>query len=198
MKGAAGQPRGPLEVGLVLALIGLTAFGGPAAHVALMRRVIVERRRWVDAGQFNRMFAACNLIPGPSSTELAMFLGYRLGGWPGLFTAAACFILPAMLIMLGLAVLYDRYAGSRTAHLLLYGIRPVVVAIVAWAALDLARKLIERRWLTLLIPASLVLYLVGVNQVFVLALGGLAGAALAAVRSRAGITAAVSLMGPHP
>ena len=198
MRDDAVGPRGPVEVGLVLALIGLTAFGGPAAHVALMRRVIVERRQWIQPGEFNLMFAACNLIPGPSSTELAMFLGYRLAGWSGLLVAAACFITPAMLIMLGLAVLYDRYAGTHLAHLLLYGIRPVVVAIIAWAALDLARKLIERRWLLAIVPAALVLYLLGVNPVLVLALCGLAGAAVSAGRSRTAVTLGISWLGPHP
>jgi len=198
-KESAARSHGAWEVGLTLALIGLTAFGGPAAHVALMRRVVVERRRWIEPGAFNRMFAACNLIPGPSSTELAVFLGYRLAGWPGLLLAAAGFITPAMLIMLGLAVAYERYAGSRLAHLLLYGIRPVVVAIVAWAALDLARKLFERRWLLLIVPVSLGLYLVGANPVLVLALGGVLGALLYLGRSRGlFMMSGAWLTGPHP
>lgn len=192
------QSPGAIRVGLVLAFIGLTAFGGPAAHVALMRRLVVERRRWIAAGLFNRMFAACNLIPGPSSTELAMWLGYRLGGWPGLFVAAVCFITPAMLIMLGLAFLYQRFGGSRVAHLLLYGVRPVVVAIIAWAALDLARRLLERRLLLILIPLALVLYLLGLNPVFVLALCGLAGMALSARPGGLGVFFAGFLSVPHP
>jgi chromate transporter len=104
-----------------------------------------------------------------------------------------------MLIMLGLAVLYDRYAGSRLAHQLLYGIRPIVVAIVAWAALDLARKVLERRWLLLLIPVALLLYLVGANPVLVLALCGLIGAIVYRARSR-GLIAffGTSWLGPHP
>jgi chromate transporter len=161
--------------------------------------VIVEHRRWIEPGAFNRMFAACNLIPGPSSTELAMFLGFRLAGWPGLAVAAVSFITPAMLIMLGLAVLYDRYAGSRLAHLLLYGIRPVVVAIIAWATLDLALKVLERRWMLALIPVAFLMYEVGVNPVFVLALCGLAGAAASLRRSR-GLTSLVAApwLGPHP
>src|SRR3974390_499888 len=150
---SAARSPGAVEVGLALGLVGLTAFGGPASHVAMMRRTLVEGRRWIEPESFNRMFAACNLIPGASSTELAMFIGYRLARWRGLLMAAVCFITPAMAIMLGLAVLYERYAGFRAARLLLYGIRPVVVAIVAWAALDLTRKMVERRWLLVLVPA---------------------------------------------
>ncbi len=196
---AGERPPGALRVGLLLAFVGLTAFGGPAAHVALMRRLVVDRRRWVDAGLFNRMFAACNLIPGPSSTELAMWLGYRLGGWTGLFVAAACFITPAMLIMLGLAIVYERFGGSRIAHLLLYGVRPVVVAIIAWAALDLARRLLERRLLLALIPVALALYLVGLNPVLVLAIGGLAGMVLSAAHGRQlGAFLGGALSVPHP
>lgn len=196
---SAAKPHGAPEVGIVLAVIGLTAFGGPAAHVALMRRVLVERRRWIEPGVFNRMFAACNLIPGPSSTELAMFLGYRLAGWGGLFVSAVCFITAAMLIMLGLSVIYDRYAGTRFLDLVLYGIRPVVVAIVAWAALDLSRKLLERRWLLALVPVALLLYLWGANPVLVLALCGLIGSVLYIGRSRGLVSLfGASWLGPQP
>lgn len=193
------RPPGPLRVGLLLALVGLTAFGGPAAHVALMRRLIVERRHWIDPVLFNRMFAACNLIPGPSSTELAMFLGYRLAGWPGLAVAAVCFITPAVLIMLGLATVYDRFARSHTAGLLLHGVRPVVVVVLAWAALDLARKLLERRLLLALVPIALGLYFSGVNPVLVLATCGSAAALVSRLGFRGlALMLPGALSGPHP
>ncbi|HEX6489420.1 MAG TPA: chromate efflux transporter [Candidatus Dormibacteraeota bacterium] len=188
----------PLRVGLGLALVGLAAFGGPAAHVALMRRAVVERRRWIEQAEFNRMFAACNLIPGPSSTELAMFLGYRLAGWPGLATAAVCFITPALAIMLALAYLYDRYAAAPLARDLFYGVRPVVVGIVAWAALDLLRHLVKQRALLVAVPAAFALYVAGVNPVAILALAGVAGAFVAAARRTPTATTLVAALAPHP
>lgn len=184
------------RVGLTLAVVGLTAFGGPAAHVALMRRLVVERRRWVPAEAFNRMFAACNLIPGPSSTELAMFVGWRLGGGVGLAIAAAAFIAPAMVIMLGLAAVYEQYGRTTTALALLHGVRPVVVAIIAWAALDLLRKVVGRPFAIAAVPVACALSLAGVNPVLVLAVAAAVGAAAAAARGR-WLSAAI-LLDAHP
>src|SRR5487761_81630 len=171
---AGAEEGGPhpstARVALLLGFIGLVAFGGPAAHVALMRRELVDRRHWLDSERFSRMFAACNLIPGPSSTELAIFIGYRLAGRPGLLAAGACFIAPAMVIMLGLAWAYTHFANSGFVQPVLYGVRPVVVGIIAWAAIDLARKMLQRRSLLILSALSLALSLIGNNPVLVLAL----------------------------
>src|SRR5437899_4468426 len=92
-----GSGPGALAVAVALLKVGLLAFGGPVSHVAFMRREVVERRRWLDEKAFLRMFAACNLVPGPSSTELAILIGYRLAGWPGLLLAGLLFISPATL-----------------------------------------------------------------------------------------------------
>jgi chromate transporter len=179
----------------------LVAFGGPAAHVALMRRELVERRRWLEPERFSRMFAACNLIPGPSSTELALFIGYRLAGWRGLLAAGACFIAPAMVIMLGLAWTYTHYANTGWVQALLYGVRPVVVGIIAWAAMDLGRKMLQPRVLILVSVVSLGLFLIGLNPVVVLALMALVAIAITQLRRGAGAAAttiAADLLGPHP
>jgi chromate transporter len=196
---------GPLQVALLLGFIGLVAFGGPAAHVALMRRELVERRHWLEADRFSRMFAACNLIPGPSSTELAMFIGYRMAGIRGLLGAGAFFIAPAMAIMLALAWAYARYANTWLLQAILYGVRPVVVAVVAWAALDLARKMLARRWLLILAALSLSLFLIGLNPVLILGLVGMAALAVTGFwrllgrdRSSTMIALAPILFGPHP
>ena len=196
---------GPLQVALLLGFIGLVAFGGPAAHVALMRRELVERRHWLEADRFSRMFAACNLIPGPSSTELAMFIGYRMAGIRGLLGAGAFFIAPAMAIMLALAWAYARYANTWLLQAILYGVRPVVVAVVAWAALDLARKMLARRWLLILAALSLILFLIGLNPVLILGLVGMAALAVTGFwrllgrdRSSTMIALAPILFGPHP
>jgi chromate transporter len=178
--GAVGRPPEPrqqvsaLVVAAVLAKVGILAFGGPAAHVALMRREIVIRRRWVDEATFLRMFAACNLIPGPSSTELAIYLGYRLAGWPGLALGGAFFIAPAMLIMLALAWLYAGYGSTPIVAAVLYGIRPVVVGIIAWAALDLGRRSARRMSALAIVAAVTVSSLLGLNPILLLLLGGVA------------------------
>ncbi len=163
-----------MVVAAVLLKVGLLAFGGPAAHVALMRREIVVRRRWIDEATFMRMFAACNLIPGPSSTELAIFVGYRLAGWPGLALGGALFIAPAMVIMLALAWLYAGYQSTAGVAAVLYGIRPVVVGIIAWAALDLGRRSARRVTALAIAAAVTVLSLFGVNPILLLVLAGVA------------------------
>ncbi|HCG02246.1 MAG TPA: chromate transporter [Chloroflexi bacterium] len=196
-----GRHLSAIQVALLLGFIGLVAFGGPAAHVALMRRELVERRRWLEPERFSRMFAACNLIPGPSSTELALFIGYRLAGWRGLLAAGACFIAPAMVIMLGLAWTYTHYANTGWVQALLYGVRPVVVGIIAWAAMDLGRKMLQPRVLILVSVVSLGLFLIGLNPVVVLALMALVAIAITQLRRGAGAAAttiAADLLGPHP
>src|SRR5262249_61164697 len=113
--------------------LGLTAFGGPAAHIAMMRREVVERRGWLSDRRFAHLLGIVNLIPGPNSTELAIYLGYLRAGWPGLFLGGVCFIGPAMLLVLILATLYVRFGALPQTGWILYGIQPVVVAIVAQA-----------------------------------------------------------------
>ena len=108
--------------------LGLTGFGGPAAHIALMEREAVERRGWVSREQFLDLVGGCNLLPGPSSTQVAMALGYTRSGWIGLVAAGACFILPASLATLGLAWAYVRYGHMPQGQGLLYGTKPVMVA----------------------------------------------------------------------
>lgn len=179
--------RGPLgEVATVFLLLGFVAFGGPAAHIALMRRVIVERRRWLPEAEFLRMFAACNLIPGPTSTELAVFLGYRRGGWRALILAGVTFILPAFLIMLAVAWAYSRFQGRAATAAVLAGIRPVVVGIIAWAALDLGRRVLRRPALLGLAGAAGGLLLLGVHPILLLAAAGVLAASFSLGRGRLG------------
>jgi chromate transporter len=161
-----------VTVALVLLKVGVIAFGGPVTHVAFMRREVVERRGWLDEKTFLRMFAACNLIPGPSSTELAIFIGYRLAGWPGLLLAGSLFIAPAMLLMLAVAWAYTRFGTTPVAVAALAGVRPVVIGIVVWALVDLGRRVANR--LTGLAPAVLVtaLSLLGANPLLLLAGAG--------------------------
>lgn len=163
----------------VFLFLGCVAFGGPAAHVTLMRRTLVQQRHWIDESEFFEMFAACQLIPGPSSTELAILLGYRRAGWPGLVSAGACFIAPAMALMLGAAALYQRFGAGAEAQRVLGGVTPVVVGIVVWAVVDLGRRVL-RRWDAAVLFAAVGALAVLVNQPIALLAGG--GLVLAVLR----------------
>jgi chromate transporter len=179
---AAGQvPAGSLrEVAALFLKLGFVAFGGPAAHIALMRDEVVTRRRWMTEQQFLDLLGASNLIPGPTSTELAIYLGYARAGWRGLVLAGTLFILPAALISLALAWLYVRYGSSPQAAWLSYGIKPVIIAVVVQAIWALSRTAVKG-WLLAAIGALvLALYSVGFNEI-VLLLG--AGVLVAAARS---------------
>ncbi|HEX6507054.1 MAG TPA: chromate efflux transporter [Chloroflexota bacterium] len=169
------RPASTRSIALLFLKLGCVAFGGPAAHVALMRREIVERHHWIEEGDFLQMFAACNLIPGPSSTELAIYLGYRLAGPSGLVLAGSLFIAPAMLIMLGIAAAYAQYGSTQLAVSALTGVRPVVVAIVVWALLDLGRHVLTRWTLWPIAIGVFCLSLTWVNPVLFLAIAGVAG-----------------------
>ncbi len=129
--------------------LGLTAFGGPAAHIALMEREAVGERAWLSREHFLDLVGACNLLPGPSSTQVAMALGFARAGWVGLAIAGACFIMPASLATLGLAWAYVHYGHMPQAQGLLYGTKPVMVAIVVQAIWRLGR-LALRGWFLLL------------------------------------------------
>ena len=121
------------EIARYFLLLGFTGFGGPAAHIAMMHDEVCLRRGWVDEARFLDLLGAANLIPGPSSTEMAIYLGYERAGWKGLVAGGACFILPAMLIVLSLAWAYVKYGSAPQATWLLYGIKPVVVAVIVQA-----------------------------------------------------------------
>ena len=162
-----------------------------------MRRIIVEQRRWLDEPRFFELFAACQLIPGPSSTELAILLGYRRAGWRGLVLAGACFIAPAMAIMLVIAVVYQHVGTGSTAQRVLGGVTPVVVGIVAWAVVDLGRRLI-RGWDTAFVFVAVAVLAVFVNQpIGLLAGGGVLITALRTARSDAGRAAALTPFAPR-
>ena len=127
------------EIAALFLRLGLTAFGGPAAHLTFMEREAVTRRCWLSKSEFLDLVGACNLLPGPSSTQVAMALGFRRGSWPGLVLAGVCFILPAALATLALAWAYVRFGSLPQGQGLLYGAKPVMVAIVLQAVWNLGR-----------------------------------------------------------
>ena len=169
---AGNSPPG--EIWRLFLRLGLTAFGGPAAHIGLMEREAVERRGWMSRTQFLDLVGACNLLPGPSSTQVAMALGYSRAGWLGLLVAGVCFILPASLMTLALAWAYVRYGSLPSAQGLLYGIKPVMVAIIAHAVWRLGRRAFRRWQLALAGLACFAAALAGAPPIAVLfAAGGL-------------------------
>ncbi len=133
------------ELARVFLRLGAIAFGGPAAHIAMMDDEVVKRRQWLDRETLLDLIGITNLIPGPNSTELVIHIGYLRGGWRGLLLAGSCFILPAMLLVWGLAILYVHYQALPQLHGLLYGIKPVIMAILLQALWKLGQKAIKDR-----------------------------------------------------
>jgi chromate transporter len=174
------------DLALLFAKLGFVAFGGPAAHIAMMRAEIVRRRRWMGEQEFLDLMGASNLIPGPNSTELAIHVGRVRAGWRGLLVAGACFILPAFLMVLALAVLYVRYGSTPQAQGLLYGVTPVVVAIVAHALWGFLRQAVKGSFLAAVGIGALVLYFVGVGELPLLFGGALLVLAVRFVVTRRG------------
>src|SRR5437764_6925298 len=113
------------EVATYFLRLGFTAFGGPAAHIAMMEEEVVRRRRWLTREAFLDLLAAANLIPGPSSTEMAIFIGQSQAGWRGLVAGGVCFILPAALMVTAIAWAYVRFGALPAVDGMLYGIKPV-------------------------------------------------------------------------
>ncbi len=173
------------EVALVFLRLGLTGFGGPAAHIGMMEELVVRRRGWVTHEEFLDLLAAVNLIPGPNSTEMAIHLGHRRAGWPGLVMGGVCFVLPAFLIVLGLAWLYVRFGQLPRTAGLLYGVKPVLIVIIAQALWHLAGKALKNGWLAGIAAAAVVGDLIGLNEMAVLALAGCLGIAASDFRRRA-------------
>jgi chromate transporter len=163
------------ELAGVFLKLGSISFGGPAAHIALMRHEFVERRQWLGDREFLDLVGATNLIPGPNSTEMAIHIGLQRAGWPGLVVAGACFILPAVVIVGLLAALYVQLGSLPETQALFYGVKPVVVAIVAIALWRLARAAIGSLWQAALAAAAMVASLMDVHELTLLAVCGILG-----------------------
>jgi len=175
------------DVAVLFFRLGLTAFGGPAAHIAMMEEEVVRRRKWLTHDELLDLIGAANLIPGPNSTEVAIHVGLKTAGPLGLVAAGACFIVPAALITFALAWSYVRFGRVPAAVGFLYGIKPVVVAVVAQAIYELAKKAIKTRALLALGVAAAAANAFGVHELIVLA----AAAVVAMVGVRPASAAAV-------
>ena len=167
--------RAPGALGEVVSLflkLGVIGFGGPAAHIALMREEIVRRRRWITDERFLDLLGMTNLIPGPNSTEMAIHLGYLRAGWPGLVLGGACFILPAMVSVLAFAWAYVHYGARPEVGGLLYGIKPVIIAVVLQAVWGLVRSAVKGPLDAVVGAGVVLLYVLGANEIALLFGGG--------------------------
>ncbi len=171
------------EVAGVFLKLGATAFGGPAAHVAIMEDEVVRRRRWLTREEFLDLLGATNLIPGPNSTEMAIHIGLRRAGWRGMLAAGFGFVVPAVAIVTALAWVYVRYGALPAAEGMMSGVKPVIMAVVLQALLRLGRTALKSPTLTALAVACAALSLAGANELAILFGAGLvAGVARKAVR----------------
>jgi len=164
------------ELAIYFLKLGFVAFGGPAAHIAMMEEETVRRRHWLSKEKFLDLLGAANLIPGPTSTETAIYIGYQQAGLVGLFIAGVCFILPAAVIVSALAWVYVKYGSLPQVMGLLYGIKPVIIAVILQALLSLGRSAVKTKFLAVIGFVALVLSLVGLNPLVVIfGVGSLAG-----------------------
>jgi chromate transporter len=193
--GERGPQAGALgELIRIFLRLGLTAFGGPAAHIGLMEREAVERRRWMSRTEFLDLVGACNLLPGPGSTQVAMTLGYRRAGWVGLVCAGLCFILPSSLFTLALAWAYLRYGTLPPAKGLLYGIKPVMVAVIAQAVWNLGRTAFRRWQLALAGLVCFAAAFYGAPPIAVLLASGTVALLVVWLRSRSSATRSAAVL----
>jgi len=182
------------ELAALFLRLGTTAFGGPAVHIAMMEDEVVRRRRWLRQEEFLDLLGATNLIPGPNSTELAIHIGHARAGWPGLLVAGASFILPAATLVGGLAWAYVHFGTLPAAGAILYGIKPVVIAIVLQALWRLGGVALKTPWLIALGLAATLAVVLGVNELAVLFLAGIIPAAATRLDRRGSGTAASWLL----
>jgi chromate transporter len=171
--GAGSAVRGSLpELALFFLRLGTTAFGGPAAHIAMMEDELVRRRKWLSREKFLDLLGASNLIPGPSSSELAIHIGYLRAGWMGLVVGGVCFILPAAILVACIAWGYVRFGHLPAVAGLLYGVKPVVVAVILQALWGLARTAVKNSLLAAAGMICVALSFLGVNALLILAATG--------------------------
>jgi chromate transporter len=166
------------EIAGLFLKLGTVAFGGPAAHIAMMEDEVVRRRSWLSREAYLDYLGATNLIPGPNSTELAIHIGRAQAGWQGLLVAGTCFILPSALLTAGFGWAYVRYGSLPAAEGALYGVKPVVIAVVLQALWGLGRTALKTGALVVLAIAAVVALSLGVHELAVLAGAGMIMAAL--------------------
>lgn len=163
------------ELAKLFLKLGFIAFGGPAAHIAMMQREVVEKRKWISKEHFLDLIGATNLIPGPNSTEMTMHIGHERAGWKGLVVAGLCFIVPAVLITGVLAWFYQQYGRLPKVQPFIYGIKPAIIAIIVSLMITLGKSAVKTRTLAMFGILAALAALSGINEIFVLFVTGLIG-----------------------
>lgn len=158
------------EVFLLFFKLGCIAFGGPAAHIAMMQDEVVTKRKWMSEQHFLDMMGATNLVPGPNSTQMTMHCGHVRAGFPGLVVAGLSFITPAVFFTLVLAIVYSNYGAVPAVAPFFYGIKPAVIGIIGNAALKLGNKAFKTKWMLAMGVFVALLSLLGINE-FLLIIG---------------------------
>ncbi len=163
------------EIAMVFFKMGSIAFGGPAAHIAMMEDEIVKKRKWITSEHFLDLMGATNLIPGPNSTEMTMHCGHERAGWKGLFVAGICFVFPAVIMTMVLAWAYQKYGQLPDIQPFIYGIKPAVIAIIVAAVYKLGKKALKNKVLAILGISTFAACLLGVHEIIALFSCGLLG-----------------------
>lgn len=172
------------ELAVVFLRLGLIAFGGPAAHIAMMEDEVVRRRQWLSREKFLDLIGVTNLIPGPNSTELAIHLGLERAGWRGLTVAGACFILPAMVLVWLLAIAYVHYQRVPAVADMLYGIKPMIIPLIGQALWKLGKKALKNPQTILAALLVIIGAALGQSEILLLILAGFGLIGVQAWRSR--------------
>jgi chromate transporter len=160
------------ELAALFLKLGVIGFGGPAAHIAMFEDEVVRRRGWLTHQEFLDLLGATNLIPGPNSTEMAIHVGHKRAGFAGLVVAGACFILPAMLIVMACAWAYVRFGSLPQAQGILHGVKPVIIAVILQALWRLGRTALRTPVLTCVGVMAAALSFAGLNELLLLLVGG--------------------------
>jgi chromate transporter len=179
--------KGPVplkEIAHLFLKLGVIGFGGPAAHIALMRDEVVKKRNWISEQHFLDLIGATNLIPGPNSTEMAIHIGHEKAGWKGLIVAGLCFILPAVFLTGIFAWLYKQYGQLPEIQPFIYGINPAIIAIILAAIFPLAKRSLKTLELGMIGLVALIFSLIGFNEIYVMFGAGFLALALTAIRSK--------------
>ena len=183
------------QVSWLFLRLGATAFGGPAAHIALFHHEVVRRRKWLSDDEFGELLALTNLIPGPNSTEMAIHIGRRMAGWWGFLLAGTCFILPAAVMVWILAALYVHYGHTPDARAVMSGVTPVMLAVIAHASITIGRSTLRGPLAWVLAVVTAVVAVAGVNELVLLLTAGLASIAARRAGSMMMFAAGSALLG---
>ncbi|WP_286856668.1 MULTISPECIES: chromate efflux transporter [Sphingobacterium] len=172
------------EIAKVFGKLGIIGFGGPAAHIAMMRDEVVIKRKWMNEQHFLDLLGATNLIPGPNSTEMAIHIGHDKGGWKGLIIAGLCFILPAVFITGIFALLYRQYGQLPEVQPFIYGIKPAIIAIIIGAVYPLARKSVKSPFLGFIGIVVLLAAVIGIEEIYLMFGAGLLALSLFYIQNK--------------